>query len=261
MIRNLLIALLTLVLPNLANADGFPSRPRFQSVGVGQTNTNTGQIRITGTAPGYYLTESDAPLNEKVYRIVSGAGDLFWGTTNDALGGGNNFFMVTRTGDVVDTVALAATTVTVNSSAVCTANGTNCPGGGITQGTFTVTWDDACTTSPTSTFDYVNAGGAVTLVLRSNSGFPCTSDSTLLTTTTASMPAAIRPVTSIASMNMYAGGTNNGTATNVCLTILSTGIMAVTQAATYGASCTAWAAAANKSPGGLGTFTYIVPDP
>lgn len=65
------------------------------------------------------------------------------------------------------------------------------------QGSFTATFDDACTTSPTFTVTWYKIGRSVTMSLTARSGFPCTSDSTSFATTGAPVPAALRPAGTI----------------------------------------------------------------
>lgn len=87
---------------------------------------------------------------------------------------------------------------------------------------FVVSFDDACTTTPTVTFSYQVVGNLVTIWPRASSGFPCTSDSTAFRTTATPVPAAIRPATSIVAPvgRLFS---NNGATVNGCVSVLSTG--------------------------------------
>lgn len=66
----------------------------------------------------------------------------------------------------------------------------------VQQGTFTVGFDDACTTTPTITFGYVKIGPVVTLTVKTISG-SCTSDSSGYAVTTQAVPAFLRPPNTI----------------------------------------------------------------
>lgn len=77
-------------------------------------------------------------------------------------------------------------------------------------GTFVVTFDDTCTTSPTVTFNYYKIGPVVTIAPASTTGFPCTSDSTAYKGTGADVPAALRPsTTSVVSSPINGVAVNN----------------------------------------------------
>lgn len=83
------------------------------------SNTFTGAINtLSHATPDLDFFETDGPANEKDWYIVASSGLLAFGVRNDAMAGAANFMLVDRTGTVVDSIALAATTVTVNGVSV-----------------------------------------------------------------------------------------------------------------------------------------------
>jgi hypothetical protein len=252
MMRSRLAALLLGVVVGMspllmAAVGGLPSRPRFQSIGLnasppsalGRATLNTAlvgdavEFQQGGAARGYLRVDASG------VGLYSGAG-----------GTGNS-------------VRVDGTGALVNGVAVCLANGTNCPAAPVeTSGTFTITWDDACTVSPTTVVDWVAIGNMVTWVLRSTTGFPCTSDSTSFATTSAIVPVALRPAVSIPASNVFAGAQNNGTTGASCLTVFSTGTVGLSFVSGGASTCGAWTNSGQKSAAStLGTFTYILNNP
>lgn len=156
-------------------------------------------------------------------------------------------------------------TITTND---LTVSGTcmGCAGSGAAQtsGTFTVTWDDACTTSPTQVWDYVKIGDVVTL--RMVGGLTCTSDSTSFATTGTDVPAAIRPITPIIARMGGVSVQDNGVVAEACLNIPFTGTMNFTLSDNAAVPCNAaaWTASGTKnvtSGSGPVMFTYLLIDP
>lgn len=131
--------------------------------------------------------------------------------------------------------------------------GTSGSGGSGTTGSFTLTWTDACTTSPTTTVNYTldDTGSVVTWDFSSMSAASCTSDSTSFTTAAGAVPAALRPDTGI---TIKVGGVrtiDNGTGDNVlgCLNITDTGVVLVLRSTASG--CTGgWTASGAKAVNG-----------
>lgn len=89
-------------------ASGLPS--------ISGVSTN-GQFLNNDANPSYYINESDAAADEKIWRLNAAAGDLIWSTRTDVNGGGSTFMTVGRTGTTVDSLALAATSITLNGIA------------------------------------------------------------------------------------------------------------------------------------------------
>jgi hypothetical protein len=126
------------------------------------------------------------------------------------------------------------------------------------SGTFTATFDDACTTSPTTTFDYQKIGNVVTIWPVSTAGFPCTSDSANFTTTGAPVPASIRPA--IIQGNLIATATDNSVAGRATMGVTAAGNITFNWCA-FAAACTAtWTNANNKSATAL-NLTYGLGNP
>jgi len=82
-------------------------------------------------------------------------------------------------------------------------------------------WTDGCTTTPTSTVTYVVTGSLVTVSLVGVSGFPCTADSTNMSTSTA-LPEEIRPAVR-AEGPLFSGMTDNGSPATATLLIETDG--------------------------------------
>lgn len=77
------------------------------------------------------------------------------------------------------------------------------------SGTFTASFDTACTTTPTITFDYQRIGNIVAFSQVAQSGFPCTGDSTQFLTAAGDVPAALRPAATCTG-GLSSGYTDNG---------------------------------------------------
>jgi hypothetical protein len=245
-----------------ATTGGFPSRPKFQSVGVGvAAPTSAGQVLALRAGANFDARGTGSGSANSSFLQFTDSGAVRKGYVGDASGAEPDIYVACDQSPCdIELVSTGAGTVNANGSAVCTANGTNCPSAAApSTGTFTITWDDACTTSPTSVVDWVAVGNLVTWVFRSASGFPCTSDSVSTATSSAIIPVAIRPATSIASNNMFAGFTNNGTLGFGCLSIFSTGTVQASFAST--GSCGTWTNSGSKAIVSGMTFSYIINDP
>lgn len=149
-------------------------------------------------------------------------------------GGGTDELTVTS-----GAVALVGT-VTINGAAPAVSS----------TGTFTITWDDACTTSPTTTVNYTAVGNMVVWRLSPLSGGQCTSDSTdFEATSTSTVPAALIPA---AEQELFVPrATDNGITTPACIVIPTNGTVRVEKHDTAGgvlcSSATSWTAANAKS--------------
>jgi hypothetical protein len=144
-------------------------------------------------------------------------------------------------------------------------NGAAVPSGvAITTGTFTATWETACTTNPTQNWKWIKVGSLVTLTALQ--GFTCTSDSTTFTASFA-LPVAIRPDASQRVVGLAT--TDNGTpdVNLACLHVEPDGSMSVRRSST--APCvgntftnsgtkgfTIQSDPAGGTPQGPQTFTY-----
>jgi hypothetical protein len=130
------------------------------------------------------------------------------------------------------------------------------------SGNFTVTYDDACTTSPTITYGYVVVGNLVTIGVKSATGFPCTSDSTTFTGTAITMPAAIRPtISNIGSGTLYGGCDDNGVDAPCSFFITTAGAVNLHRMNTIPASIS-WTNSGNKVGPFTGVFfSYYISNP
>lgn len=88
--------------------------PRLASL-----NVFTGQAQTLSSAqPELRLIETDGAADNKSWGILANAEAFIFRTRNDAVSTSADFFTVNRTGITVDSLALAATTVTVNGQDV-----------------------------------------------------------------------------------------------------------------------------------------------
>lgn len=86
-------------------------------------NTFTGNQTVSNAAPAYSLYETDAALNEKLWRWIAQGGDLFLETRTDADGAGATPIQITRTATTVDSIALTSAALTWNGNTLfSTAN-------------------------------------------------------------------------------------------------------------------------------------------
>jgi hypothetical protein len=131
--------------------------------------------------------------------------------------------------------------------------GTSGSGGSGTTGTFTLTWTDACTTSPTTEVDYTldDTGTVVTWYIGPMSVSSCTSDSTAFTTSAGDVPANLRPPSGESFVLMGVRYVDNGTAGGAlgCLRITDSGVVLVHQAAN-GCLGGAWTGSGAKAVNG-----------
>lgn len=72
---------------------------------------------IENAAPRVIIDETDAASNERLYDFASSSGQLLGRTRTDADGAGATWLTVDRTGTTVDSIALAATAITLNGVA------------------------------------------------------------------------------------------------------------------------------------------------
>lgn len=149
-------------------------------------------------------------------------------------------------------IALTATAATFNALPITTEE----------QGTFTASFGNACTTTPTITFDYTKVNNTVTLGAVSTTGFTCTGDSTGFSS--GAIPANLRP-TVAATSAVYANGgfQDNGVVTAGCLSIDGgTGILALSKFNGTVCNGTGWTASGNRSATIQNiNFTYMLGNP
>ena len=84
--------------------------------GVELLDYSSNRARLSGTAPAFQLRETDGAANNKLWNILASGEDLkFQALLDDNTP--TDFMTVTRTGGTVDSIALVATTITLNGSA------------------------------------------------------------------------------------------------------------------------------------------------
>lgn len=203
--------------------------------------------------PRLYFDDTDAAVDEGTWRCDASGTTFQCSTRTDADGAGNNWIQATRSGTTVSTLNLTATEVQINGLPV---SGTGA------SGTFTASFDTACTTTPTITYDWTRSGNIVVLHAASSSGFPCTGDSTSFVTTAAPVPAAIRPNTNVDSAG-YPGYTDNSAGTWANITITSGGNISFNECTSFTASCNGvgWTAALNRAAPTLNSTAYMLGNP
>lgn len=212
---------------------------------LSQSNTFTGAEQ--------HISNSGSPL----YRVTD--------TTDSASVylqvGGGEAYVGTQTAHPFNIVTNNTNRISVSSSGTITGNGVDMTPA---SGTFTATFDDAGTTSPTVDFDYQKMGNIVSIVARTNAA-TFTSDSTNFATTGAPVPAAIRPSGTAALTGIISGATNNGTATAFCMEISTAGNITLYPFPTgLGNVCASasWTNTGNKALSMTGVnFTYMLGNP
>lgn len=272
------------VTPTAWNFGNATDNPSYSFLGTG-TATFNGPIALTGTtaqratinssaAAGPYVTFQRSGVSSSDVGSGGNCGASF---TTDALG------LCARSGNPVEIAAGGRTSpdiqitsagainlnqptavlsaLTIGGSNVCRADGVNCP---LTQtsGNVVVSFDDACTTTPTITFGYVKIGSMVTMHIKTSSGWPCTSDSANTLTTATPLPAAIRPAQDRVSP-IIAMGVDNGVANSGCMVaVLATGSMTISRVSTS-LQVSAWTPSGSKNPciTYSESFSYMLIDP
>jgi hypothetical protein len=72
---------------------------------------------VSGTEPPFWWYETDAATDEKNWRVVTSGGNWYLQAWNDAVTARTDPIVIARTGTVIDSIALAATGVTINGNA------------------------------------------------------------------------------------------------------------------------------------------------
>lgn len=68
--------------------------------------TNSGFVIGNSTSPRFTLNETDAAVDNRLWRIGTSAETLVWGARNDADNAGTDFLLVDRTGTAIDDITL-----------------------------------------------------------------------------------------------------------------------------------------------------------
>lgn len=240
----------TFLVTNL-NADLLDGITSASFAQLANSNTFTGATQeIENAAPIFQVDETDAASNERNWLYRSSAGILAISTATDAAPttAVANAVTMDRTGTTVDSINLQATSVQKNGVEIATYE----------TGSFTVNYGNACTTTPSQTWDYIKIGNQVTIKLDSTSGFPCTGDVTSFSS--GAVPAALIPPDNAISPVFGDGGCqDNGTVVQCSMSISGgLGLMSMADCS-GGAACnaTGWQATGNRAGFALGvTFSY-----
>jgi hypothetical protein len=94
------------------------------------TFTNAVGPTISNTAPYMIWDETDGGTDQRLWRASVSSGIWRLQTLTDGGSTGAQPIQISRTGTTADTIALTATSVTVNGNEVCRSDGTGCPAGG-----------------------------------------------------------------------------------------------------------------------------------
>lgn len=211
------------------------------------------EIQQNGTNPFFALNDTDAAADNRLWLMQTTGETFILRACTDGVASCNQFLTVNRTGATVDSVEISGTAVTINGNAAAVQ----------TSGTFTASFDTACTTTPTITYDYVQTGNVVTIYPVSQTGFTCTSDSTQFATTGAPIPAAIRPNDAVVG-SIGDAFTNNGANVWAEANLTAAGNIAFHLCGTFGtATCnvTGWTASGTKGAELFRPITYMLGNP
>lgn len=174
-------------------------------------------------------------------------------TDDAALVGNGTSFAPSAIPDCTDTGGNHLNYATSTNAFSCGTSG----GGSVTQtsGTGTLSYANACTTTPTQNFSYVLTGNIVTLTFTSQ--FSCTSDSTAMVSD--ALPASIRPARRTSFANLTAQ--NSGSVVLACFEIDTSGVLTWYQQTSAPSQCATsgtWTASGVKGPLTLiGTSPFI----
>lgn len=173
----------------------------FGAVGVALAPS----VSVNSTAPTFELRDSDAAANGQRWRWTPNGTTLSMQVCSNDGATCNPWATVTRSTTTVSSIALPSSIVAGSATGGAQGNGSinaealyvngvavSAGGPALTTGTFTATWDVACTTNPTQNFKWVKVGTVVTLTALQD--VSCTSDTGGFSTQAAGgLPAAIRP--------------------------------------------------------------------
>ena len=209
---------------------------------VTQVQSGTNGLISQSAIAGISIYEDDQAADEGFWKIFSNGTGLLFATATDLGASSSTFIDVDRTGTTVDTINLTATAIQNNGVEATHANGS-----------FTATWDTACTTNPSDTWKWAKAGEIVTIMPQTD-GINCTSDSSSFQAT-ADVPAEIRPA--IAKTVSFGFGENSGSLVRTCLRLATDGNINSGVVAADGSSCSVvgWTASGAKA-GLLSVITY-----
>jgi hypothetical protein len=172
--------------------------------------TFTGSVIVSTAQPIYWLVETDGASNEKRWAIQGNAGGFYVSAFNDAADTATNAISVSRNGITINTIALAATTVSITgSSTVNTIDVTP------TEGTFTayLRASNGSADLSSATASWKKSQGIVTLyiplLIHAGAGTTLVVDQ---------LPAAIQPT---ATYYVMAPGWDNGAEVSLRVTLVN----------------------------------------
>ena len=144
--------------------------------------TFTGAVNVSMALPLFYLTETDAAADEKVWRFSVSGGDFYLITATDALAAGATPLLMTRTGTTVDAITFTGTQINLTCTGTA-VNGDLAVDGAITctdKGSFTMelaTETTGGSVVASGTAYWKKVGGVVTMRLPAL--YDATSDTSL----------------------------------------------------------------------------------
>lgn len=155
---------------------------QFTSTKTGSTLASAAVVLNATTNPSIVMNQSGAAANNRQWERVIDSEQLIERVVNDANNSVSNWMVVDRTANVVDSIALTATAVTINGVDITTATTTT---------TAAVT---GCTTDPGSAARLVRVGNTVTLRWSIGGAGTCTSNQSGFSLAGSMIPAGYQPV-------------------------------------------------------------------
>ncbi len=222
------------------------ARLSANNVFTGQVSSGSAPLRIAPAsgAPGIVIAELAGAANNREWRLLASSEALLWQTSTDDFSANNNWLRVDRTGATVDSIALSATAITGNAVDMTPLSGS-----------FTASYTNACSTTPTQTVRYYKIGNMVTL--SASPAFTCTGDTTTFDTDSTDVPAALRPVAGVVHSAGF--GANNNGASVTAMVEINGGEIVINRCGAVTGTCDggAWTGSGNR---GLDSWTlsYVI---
>lgn len=210
--------------------------------------TDGNVLRRAGTALTFGSLDLTAAgtVGSSILGVANGGTNLAAATDDNVMVGNGT----TWQSKAITSCSAATSALTYNTTT--NAWGCNTLSGGITvvaSGTSSISWDDACTTTPTQPYSYVvTSDNRVSIVLGPMSPTTCTSDSVnFRATSTSTLPASIRPTANQYITGVYAR--DNGGNSTGCMGFATTGILDAVPNNTSGCPGPSWTNTGVKSIG------------
>lgn len=221
------------------------------AVRIDRTGTTIDEVDLTATT-------LDFNGNVDISGTLTRATNTVWDTANDGAGSGLD-------ADLLDGSSSAAFLQASNNlsdvSSAATAR-TNLGVPDTESGTFTASFDTACTTTQNITIDYQRNGNIVVMEIGADSApTACTSNSMNYSTTGTPVPSAIRP-SNVLHFPIYGDFENNGSATAGKVSLSTTGNILAWICASGSCTSAGWTNSGDKNfPLSGFTITYMLGDP